>query len=216
MNILNNLTFTSQSKFAQIGQDVFVLNVLHDVSAGVFVDIGCQKPFEINNTVILEEKGWKGISVDLMDYSEDWKARQTDFIQADALTCDYTLLFATHRLPPIIDYLSVDLERTGDRYAGLKRVMSVGHRFKVITVEHDLYIEGHNIAEQIPQRNLLSTFGYVLVASNVGDAMNNPMEDWWVHPHLVNAKNYAPFLSHNKTYLEIFEQANIQLEDFYR
>lgn len=200
-------------KYSQIGQDVFVLNVLKGIEEGVFVDIGCQKPDEINNTILLEEMGWSGLSIDIVDYSAEWNSRRTPFIQTDALTCDYPSLFKKYNIPTVVDYLSIDLEGEGYRYKALEKVMKTGYRFKIITIEHDLY-RGYELTEQIPQRKLLGAFGYTLVASNVAENAYI-MEDWWVHPHLVPPENYAPFLAHNKSFVEIFKQANINLNDYY-
>lgn len=156
---------------SQVGQDKWILSL---IEKGTFLDIGCRGPEEINNTFLLEQNGWTGVSIDIVDYSEEWKSRKTDFICADALTFDYTLL-GWH-----FDYLSLDIEGLGDRFNALKRVMECGLSFKLITIEHDSYREGHYQAECVPQRDLLKSLGYILAYEDVKDG-DVIFEDWWIN-----------------------------------
>jgi hypothetical protein len=57
-------------KYSQAGQDKFVLSLFNENYEGTFVDIGCSVPKIINNTLLLEENGWYGISIDLENFSE--------------------------------------------------------------------------------------------------------------------------------------------------
>ncbi|MBT4521644.1 MAG: hypothetical protein HOC23_16720 [Halieaceae bacterium] len=197
-------------KYSQIGQDKFVLSVLGETHRGTFVDIGCHLPFEISNTLLLEEKGWTGVAIDIVDFSREWEERSTPFVQGNALECDYAQIFDDYDLPMVIDYLSVDVESSGDRFNVLKEVLLANREFRLITVEHDLY-KGYRETEQVPQRNLLSRLGYSLVASNVGSGNGLPMEDWWANTRLVNADNYASFLSSGMAYRDIFAKAGITI-----
>ena len=36
--------------------------------------MGCQWPFAINNTVLLEELGWRRIALDREDFADQWSA----------------------------------------------------------------------------------------------------------------------------------------------
>ena len=38
------------------------------------MDVGCQWPFAINNTALLEELGWRGIALDREDFADKWPA----------------------------------------------------------------------------------------------------------------------------------------------
>lgn len=159
---------------SQVGQDKWVLSL---IEKGTFLDIGCRGPFDLNNTALLEENGWTGISIDIVDYSEEWKQRKTEFICADALTFDYSLL-GWH-----FDYLSLDIEGNGDRFKALKRVIECGLTFKVMTIEHDVY-RVHYGLEQVPQRDLLTSLGYHLAYPDV--CMDGqPFEDWWINPKYI-------------------------------
>lgn len=204
-------------KYSQINQDIFVLNVLNHKLGGFFVDLGCQKPEIINNTLLLEKWGWSGISMDIKNYSEEWKIRNTPFLNMDALNTDYQQIFSSFNLPELIDYLSIDLEGAGQRFLALKKVLDSGYQFKVITIEHDIYRGSHYIEqEQNPQRKLLIENGYFLVASNVCLTTNAPMEDWWVNPRFVKEKYYYRFLSEGKLSSKILSHAGIDKEKYYQ
>ena len=61
------------------------------------------------------------------------------------------------------------------------------YKFRTITFEHDFYTrEFDDIREK--SRKYLKSFGYELVVSNISPNNNNPYEDWWVHPELVDTK----------------------------
>lgn len=166
--------------YSQVGQDLFVLSFFKDDYKGFFMDIGCQDPVIINNTLLLEENGWDGISFDIVDYSEKWKDRKTLFICTDVLSCDYS----KYNLPKLIDYLSLDINTYGGaRFEALKRIIDFGIEFKVITIEHDAYV-GYDKCERKPQRKLLYESGYFLHSPNVAN-LGASFEDWWINPKYI-------------------------------
>ncbi len=179
--------------YSQVGQDEWVISLFGEGYKGFFLDLGCQMPKRINNTLLLEEKGWDGVSYDIVDYSKDWEIRKTRFVCANVFTCD----FAEQNLPKVIDYLSLDISPyAGCRFHALKRLFNLGYEFKTITIEHNYYMnnvpdqyEDHDISERQPQRRLLLENGYLIVRADVGD-YNLPFEDWWVNTKYfdVNAK----------------------------
>jgi hypothetical protein len=188
---------------SQSGQDLFVLHLIDTSEKRTFVDVGCNKPFFINNTALLEEYGWYGVSIDIMDFSHDWSYRKTPFIIKDALNTDYAKLFLEYKLPQVVDYLNVDIEGNGDRYKALNAVMNSKFEFKVITVEHDSY-RGYYETETVPQRKLLNSLGYTLLCSNVCN-MSNPYEDWWINPKYIT-KNLEYLRCDNLEYTEIINK----------
>lgn len=191
--------------YSQASQDLFVLSLFNDNVQRTFVDIGCYLPDVLNNTLLLEQKGWQGISIDIEDFSDKWKVRNTPFVCADALICDYKQLFKTYKFPNTIDYLSVDIEGEGLRYIALKRVLESGYDFKVITVEHDAY-RGYNLTERLPQRQFLEKMGYLLLCSDVYvDNFNFPFEDWWINPKYIKEKKYGKYLCSNKPGIDIIK-----------
>ena len=136
------------------------------------MDIGCQLPRSINNTLLLEESGWNGISIDIVNYSNQWKNRKTWFIQADILKKDLS------ELPKRYNYLSLDTH--GNYTEILTSLFDHGFEFQYITVEHDSYRLGDS--EKLSERKLLKKHGYKLVNSDV-KLNNQPFEDWWFNPN---------------------------------
>lgn len=162
---------------SQVGQDLFALSMFPEDYKGTFLDVGCNLPDKINNTLLLEQKGWDGFSLDIVDYSEQWKSRKSKFICANALSYSYK------ELPKTIDYLSLDVEGTGIRFQALKRLIDLGFDFKVITIEHDAY-RGFDKQERQPQRQLLQQRGYQLVFPDVHHN-GCAFEDWWINPKYI-------------------------------
>jgi len=191
-------------KYSQAGQDKFVISMFNEGHVGTFVDIGCRLPYEINNTLLLEENGWFGVSMDILDFKKEWETRKTPFILGDALKCDYKKMFEENNIPKVIDYLSLDIEGDGLRYLALKRLIDSGYEFKTITIEHDAY-RGFGSLEREPQRKLLKELNYVLVCSNV-TLSGNPFEDWWINPEYIIEDKYLRLISDNLSSDEIMKK----------
>lgn len=210
--------FTTRS---QAGQDRFVYELLirgrraEDGAPyrGTFLDIGSNDPNEINNTIALEELGWRGL---LMDLDEKWaeptrRGRKSPFVHADAATMDWTAtldkLPALGREPlrnELIDYLSLDVdEATLD---ALRNLLISGVRFRVATIEHDAYRFGE--ARKQALRALMLAHGYTLLAADV--CLNEhrvPFEDWYVDAARVDMSVAEKFRSEGKPWRELFESA---------
>lgn len=192
--------------YSQAGQDLFVLSFFEEGYHGTFVDVGCWLPKRLNNTLRLEERGWRGVSFDVKDFSNEWRGRKTPFVLADALSCDFKDLFDQMRLPLVIDYLSLDVEGVGSRFHALVNVFRSGREFKIITIEHDAYRKGHIDLERNPQREFLRDVGYFLLCANVM-ITPNPFEDWWVHPNYIDKEVHLDLLSDGLDYREILKAA---------
>jgi len=70
-----------KESYSQFGQDVFVLkNIFKNKNNGFFVDVGANHPIKINNTYLLELKGWKGLAIEPQQKLRDlWpQARKTE------------------------------------------------------------------------------------------------------------------------------------------
>lgn len=171
--------------YSQANQDLFILSIFEKGYKGTFVDIGCGLPMEINNSLLLEENGWKGIGIDKEPLYIAWRGsgRITPFICCDALKTNYLMVFERYHLPKVIDYLSIDIEGEGNRFKALQRVMETGYVFKALTVEHDVYC-GYDLTERQPQRELLGKLGYFLFKPDV-EFGGNAFEDWWINPKFI-------------------------------
>jgi hypothetical protein len=200
--------------YSQSGQDLFVINMLPNIS-GTFLDLGCSHPTKINNTYLLEINGWTGVSVDLADFSSEWSERKNKFINSNCLNLNYNNFLNENYENKVIDYLTLDMERPGDRFEVLQKVMNSDFEFKIITLEHDAYLGAEFIQkEQIPQRKLLKEKGYYLICSDVSQKEFPELnfEDWWVNEKYFNLNEIKKWESENLSCDKIFEKCNILYE----
>lgn len=200
--------------YSQCGQDLFVHNLTQG-KPGKFLDLGCSLPKKINNTFLLEQNGWDGISLDIMDFNEQWKQRKCKFIQADCLNQDYNTLLKDYYDSDVIDYLTLDMEGCGDRFKLLKKILDSNYSFKIITIEHDSYLgEAFVNNEKIPQRNLLESKGYRLICGDIAHSKAPTMyfEDWWVNPKYFDEETLNSWQNNNTSCDKIFEKLNIPYE----
>lgn len=197
--------------YSQCGQDFFVFNILKQKS-GTFLDLGCYLPIKINNTFLLEKNGWKGISVDIINYSNEWLVRDTPFINEDCFNINYETFLPKYYDNKIIDYLSLDMEIVGERYKLLKKILETDYKFKVITIEHDSYLGQDYIDnERTPQREILTKSGYILICSDVSqkDYPLSFYEDWWVNEEFFSNEELERWKSNKISCDKIFEKNGI-------
>jgi hypothetical protein len=192
--------------YSQIGQDIFVKRLLKEENyRGYFVEIGGHLPTEINNTMLLEESGWNGISFDIIDYRQEWKIRNTPLLIEDAVNCDFVKIFSDNSVPDIVDYLSVDVELEGERYKALLNCWKAGREYKIITIEHDSHM-GYSETEREPQRNFLSSEGYYLLFGNVKNSDGVSYEDWWINPKFFDTEKLEKLASDGEVWSTIIEK----------
>ena len=53
------------------GEDLVIIENFKNIKNGIYVDAGCYHPLHLNNTFLLYKKGWRGINIDLSEYSID-------------------------------------------------------------------------------------------------------------------------------------------------
>jgi hypothetical protein len=175
--------------YSHILQDVMALMVNDYKFNGNCIDIGCQSPNRINNTVLLQLFNWKSINIDIGRYENDWLAMENaDFHNMD-MTVKENVDTIMNLAPNIVDFLSIDI----DDYCldCLKLIDLEKTRFRCICIEHNKYTNLiHNKKEQRhEQREILKKAGYVLLVKNVAPN-NQQCEDWWVDPNLVNIESF--------------------------
>ena len=198
--------------YSQCGQDLFVISLLN-INNGKFLDLGCYLPNNINNTHLLELNGWDGISVDIIDYSNEWVSRKTPFINKDCFTIDFNTFLPEFYPNKTIDYLSLDMEKVGERYKLLENVLLTGYEFKIITIEHDSYLgDEYEINEKIPQREILNRYGYKLICSDVSQEKHPNLfyEDWWDNGKYFDEEKIKPWISDKLSCDKIFNKMGIK------
>lgn len=50
--------------YSQFGEDLIIENIFRDRKRGFYIDVGCNRPIEGNNTFKLYLNGWNGINID--------------------------------------------------------------------------------------------------------------------------------------------------------
>lgn len=176
--------------YSQVYQDFFVLTVLNGKRNGLYLEIGSEEPKYKSNTYLLESKfDWKGVSVEI-DEPEVMRfrtERSNPVICADATQLDYSLILKRLNFPTDIDYLQIDTEPSSTSFEVLLTIPFDTYRFAVVTFEHDHSVDFSRTYRE-KSRKYLRSLGYVLIVPDVGPTDWYSLEDWWVHPELVDVK----------------------------
>ena len=177
---------TINTNYSQAFQDMFVLSTFDGKRKGTYLEIGAAGPYKGNNTALLEEWGWDGLSLEISESEcQKWKGiRNNKIIQADAITFDYASALEKH-----YDYLQIDIEPAINSFKVLQRIPWERTTFGLITFEHDDYLDCDDIRKK--SREYLKSKGYKLLVSDVSPTYtkNKPtvsFEDWWYHPKFIN------------------------------
>lgn len=193
--------------YSQMSQDLFV-NHLLDCDEGFFVDVGCYEPKFINNTYMLEERGWRGLLIDTqprwIDLAKSLRSPENKLALVNLMGVNFNTVLQQNNCPPVIDYIDLDIDE-----ATLKVVTDIDHdlfSFKIITVEHDYYKvdEPGSDAELYRSecRRIFSEAGYKLVCADVGNN-SGPQEDWYVNPKYIPEDKWKPLVCSNVKHLEV-------------
>jgi len=197
---------------SQAGQDRFVYELLIRTklqTAGTFLDIGSGHPSRNNNTIALERLGWSGLLVDMSERVGQMahNLRKNPFLCADAskMNWEEQRKLCSHLIPPIVDYLSLDVD--ADTLVTLRTLPLPRVRFRVITIEHDAY--RHGDGPRAAMREILTTHDYDLVCKDVR-FNGRPFEDWWVDPALVNIDVANRYRGEQREWEQIFSEAELR------
>lgn len=178
--------------YSQIYQDMFVLSALEGKEFGTYLEIGSADPKYGNNTYILEtEFYWTGVGIEfnpsLVSVYE--QHRKNPVICKNALEVDYEKVLSDLAVDGVVDYLQLDCEPSEVTFEIMTKIPFDKYKFRVITYEHDDYIDIDKKYKRLSREFLLSK-GYKLVVSDLSpDGISN-FEDWWVHPDLVSKDTF--------------------------
>ena len=193
--------------YSQSNQDKWVLEKLASKTNGVFVDIGAYDGIQTSNTYTLEKYyNWNGICIEANSEIYQRLIKNRNCINVYGAISNYRgdCSFSSDRISNegvktpcfllndileknlkdnIIDYLSLDVE--GHEFFILETIDFDKWKFKLMTIEHNLYCNGPDQKNKI--FDLLSKRGYVRVVEDAvcldtNPAWNNkPYEDWYVN-----------------------------------
>lgn len=191
----------------QAQQDKFVLHILKEKKNGYFLEIGSNHPINISNSYLLETKyDWKGIMVEYdASFLNLYKTHRPNSIHVinDATQVDYKNMFEANNVPTSLDYLQIDLEaNNGSTIRTLQKLDNEifdTYKFATVTFEHDIY---HTNFEntRLASRDIFKKRGYVCVFEDINNRGENPYEDWYVHPDLVDMDYVNNLIENNKQF----------------
>jgi tetratricopeptide (TPR) repeat protein len=179
-----------EKNYSQVFQDMFVLSMLDGKENGTYVEIGAAEPFNNNNTALLEKDfKWSGISLENNEelVNEFNSKRDNKCLLQDATTADYEEIFVNNNFDKTIDYLQIDVEPAEITFTTLLTIPFDKYKFRVITYEHDYYVNPNTDYRRLSRR-FLEAHGYKMVVGDISYDSNSSFEDWWVHPDLVDSK----------------------------
>lgn len=194
--------------YSQANQDRWVVDMLNHKKNGFFLDVGAFDGVDISNTYVLEKKfNWDGICIDAdpVNFKKLTKERNVTCINCAVSNESGTIDFSGNKgagshvsengsqsiesktmedilrqnnCPKIIDYISLDIE--GHEVKALEKFPFDEYEFKLMTVEHNLYLGDKEHKNKI--KEILLKNGYKIYKEDVINIGNDPFEDWYINP----------------------------------
>lgn len=199
--------------YSQSNQDKWVCEFLNFKKNGFYLDIGAYDGVQTSNTLILEkELNWSGICVEANKNAFDNLSLNRNSINLNLAVLDYegscgfagdsvcnesvgnsiecnTLnnILEKYNAPYIIDYMSIDIE--GSEFNALKNFNFKKWQINLITVEHNLYLNGDFNKNRLFK--LLSDNNFERVVEDAQCLDPNPSvylkpyEDWYINKNIL-------------------------------
>lgn len=199
--------------YSQSDQDKWVCEFLNFKKNGFYLDIGAYDGVQTSNTFILEkELDWSGICIEansevfknlslnrnsinlnlaVLDYEGHCGFREDSICcesVGNTIGCD-TLnnILEKNKAPNIIDYMSIDIK--GSEFDALKNFNFQKWQINLITIEHNLYLNGDFNKNRLFK--LLSENNFERVVEDAPCLDRNPTvylkpyEDWYVNKNIL-------------------------------
>ena len=163
-------------------EDIFVLSLLDGNKEGKYLDITDGYSLKENNTFLLEQLGWDGVSLVNDTELQNFRAER----KCKSLVYDKPVHEFINWLKDDYDYLSINLnDKDSDPFNCLQEIPWERLTFKIITFRHNDYLD-HRYTKKM-SRDYLKSKGYQLLVSDISPtySLNKPnvsFEDWWIHP----------------------------------
>lgn len=194
---LNKNNVTNFISYSQCLQDLFIASIVDkDLSVKTYIEIGSGDPIHNNNTYLLEQLGWKGVSFDIDSTAVEKfnSIRKNKAIVADATKVNYLdNVYITILTKIYVDYLQFDCEPPEVTLAALYTFPFDSIKAKLITFEHDGY-RSPEVKEK--SREYLKNLGYELVISDVSFNKNDSFEDWYCNREVMTIEEYEQCLKY--------------------
>tara|TARA_B100000287_G_C20652028_1_gene787242 strand:+ start:1121 stop:1837 length:717 start_codon:yes stop_codon:yes gene_type:complete len=185
-----------------------------------------------NTYILDNEYDWIGMMVEwhskYQHLYEEYRGKDVMYVIEDALALSYDSIFKEAKFPKNIDYLQIDLEAGMmtplDLLMKLENEVMDDYKFATVTFEHDIYCARPNSKDNVggeqngwvpynpenfhqvrdKSREIFERHGYFSVFKDVkcSRKYQNPFEDWWVHPDLVDMNHIQKIIDLNKDNFE--------------
>jgi|TARA_B110000914_G_scaffold222104_1_gene235013 FkbM family methyltransferase len=87
---LKNRYFLKTNSYAMDGEDIAIKKYVEHTNNGFYVDVGSHHPVQRSNTCLLYQSGWRGINVDINDFTLDlFNYLRPDDINVQTAISDY-------------------------------------------------------------------------------------------------------------------------------
>lgn len=179
--------------YSQAGQDAWVHDLIGD--SGYFVDVGAHDGVVHSNTYALEQRGWTGVCIEpdptvipqlesnrschAIGYAISNERGAVTIRPSGVLVAALTLaqLLPLCDAPPIIDYLSIDVE--GHELEVLAGMDFDRWHVRLATIEHNVYCDGPGRKDAIAA--VMVRHGFECYADDIVAPGYGEYESWWVH-----------------------------------
>ena len=200
-----------EENFSQVCQDLFVLSALNGKKNGTYLEIGSAHSYHNSNTALLEKLGWTGIGLEMNPELADMhkKERKNTVLCENALKIDYEKLLVENFTDNIIDYLQLDIEPSSNTFEALLLMPFDKYQFRVITYEHDNYVDMSRSYRE-KSRRYLKSIGYTLVFNDIAPNEGCTFEDWWVKADLVDQTTLQNLMSYQKQEINLAKDLMIK------
>ena len=204
--------------YSQANQDLWVGEFYNHKRNGFFVDLGAYDGIQTSNTYFFEKYlDWDGICVEanpifFEKLNLNRKSKNLNYAVSDHEgSCmfdldhisDTGIIVNCTTLEKIldqvdfdgnIDYLSVDIE--GHEYTILKDFNFNKYNIGLITIEHNLYINGPDnknlIYELLTKNNFERIVDNAVCLDKNPQFYNKPYEDWYINKSLITNQTQTP------------------------
>lgn len=172
--------------FSQVYQDLFVLAATNGKMDGTYLEVGSAHAYHNSNTALLESFGWRGVGIEMNPElaSQHEQSRKNKVLCADALKVDYESLLSSLGTD-VVDYLQLDIEPSKNTFEALISIPFDKYKFRVITYEHDHYVDMTQSYRE-KSRRYLRSMGYTLMFNDISPDRESSFEDWWVKSDLID------------------------------
>jgi len=200
-----------ENNFSQVCQDLFVLSALNGKKNGSYLEIGAAHSFHNSNTALLERLGWSGVGIEINPElaSMHNKERKNKVLCENALKIDYEKLLEENFKNNIIDYLQVDIEPSQNTFEALLLIPFDKYKFRVITYEHDHYVDMTRSYRE-KSRRYLRNMGYTLLFNDIAPNEGCSFEDWWIREELIEESILKNLLSQPKKEINLAKDLMIR------